>query len=313
MILALAGGVGGAKLINGLASICSPDELIIGVNIGDDFVHMGLHISPDLDSVMYKLAGLNDLERGWGLANETWHFMETLKRLGGPSWFNLGDQDLATHIQRTSLLKAGNSLSMVTNQLSQALGIAHQISPISNFRISTFIKSALGEIPFQDYFVRLQCKPKVLGFRYEGAENAELLPYIEQGLLSTKLRAIIICPSNPFVSIQPMLAISKLERLLLNRLAPCVAVSPIIGGKALKGPAAKMMLELGSSPGPESIAAHYRGLIDGLVFDKADKHELEKVSSRGLMGLATNTFMNSDTDEKVLAENVLDFAESLAR
>ena len=175
LILALAGGVGGAKLIKGLASICSPDELMIGVNVGDDFVHMGLHISPDLDSVMYKLAGLNDRERGWGLANETWHFMENLKRLGGPSWFNLGDQDLATHIQRTSLLKAGNSLSMVTNQLSQALGIAHQISPISNFRISTFVKSALGEIPFQDYFCKIAMRARGIRFQIRGGRRRQFI------------------------------------------------------------------------------------------------------------------------------------------
>lgn len=311
MILTLAGGVGGAKLANGFAKVCSPDDLLIGVNIGDDFIHFGLHISPDLDSVMYRLAGLNDQERGWGLADESWNFMRSIARLGGPEWFNLGDHDLATHMERTRLLGLGKTLSEVTVHLSQALGVKHHIAPVSNEKIRTKVKTANGDLSFQDYFVRMRCEPEVRGFTYEGAEHARLLPSIEIAVASSNLQAIVICPSNPFVSIEPILAIPALRELLITRTAPCIAVSPIIEGKAVKGPAAKMMRELGLRSSSYTIARYYKGLIDGLVIDRADENEQGRISKEGIRTLVTGTLMPDSQAEEALARRVLAFSSKL--
>jgi len=313
VIIALAGGVGGAKLANGLAQLCDPADLLIANNIGDDFSHLGLHISPDLDSVMYRLAGLNDTERGWGLANESWRFMEALQRLGGPDWFNLGDQDLATHIERTRLLNSGVALSEATTHLSRALGIRHHIAPVSDDPVRTIVKTAGDDLPFQDYFVRLQCAPSVSGFAFEGADQAELLPDLRDALSDSRLAAIVICPSNPYVSIEPMLAIPALRRILENRSVPCVAVSPIIGGDTVKGPAAKMMRELGAAPSSTAVAAYYEGLIDGLVIDAVDEKEATKIKAMGVAPFVTTTLMKSDADERALADAVLSFAAGLRK
>ena len=311
MILALAGGVGGAKLAHGLARLLPPDELVIAVNTGDDFAHLGLHISPDLDSVMYKLAGLNDTERGWGLADESWQFMGALAQLGGETWFNLGDKDLATHVERTRRLAAGETLSHVTASLCGALGIEHGIVPMTDATVRTMVTTETGTIPFQDYFVRLRCEPAVTGFHFAGAEGARPAPVFADALKSDDLSAIVLCPSNPYVSIDPILSLTEVTAAIEARTVPLVAISPIIGGNAVKGPAAKMMAELGVQPSAASIAAHYGGLLDGLVIDQTDKALAQEIEAMGIATCVAQTIMRTIDDERNLAQEVMCFAALL--
>ena len=310
-MLALAGGVGGAKLAHGLARILSPDELVIAVNTGDDFEHLGLHISPDLDSVMYKLAGLNDTERGWGLAGESWHFMEALARLGAETWFNLGDRDLATHMERTRRLAAGETLSQITTSLCHALGIKHTIAPMTDSTVKTMVTVESGTIPFQDYFVRLRCAPAVTGFHFAGAEGARPAPIFAEVLQSDDLSAIVLCPSNPYVSIDPILSLAEVSAAIAARNVPLVAVSPIIGGNAIKGPAAKMMTELGLQPSAASIAAHYGRRLDGLIIDQTDRALAPEIEATGIATCIAQTIMQTADDERTLAQAVLSFAAAL--
>lgn len=312
MILALAGGVGGAKLAHGLARILAPDDLLIAVNTGDDFVHLGLHVSPDLDSVMYKLAGLNDPVRGWGLRDETWHFMAALGRLGGETWFNLGDLDLATHVERTRRLAAGQTLSAATASLCEALGIHHRIAPMSDDPVRTSVITDAGRLPFQEYFVRLKCVPRVRGFAFDGSDSAVPAPALRATLDDPALEAIVICPSNPFVSVAPILAVPAIARAMRARRVPAVAVTPIIGGEAVKGPAAKMMGELGVAASAAAVAAHYGDLIDGFVIDGRDASEAPAVEALGTHALAAATLMRTAEDERRLAQETLDFARRLS-
>jgi len=312
VILALAGGVGGAKLAHGLARILHPDELVIAVNTGDDFEHLGLHISPDLDSVMYKLAGLNDTKRGWGLADESWQFMTALERLGGETWFNLGDSDLATHVERTRHLAAGEPLSDITAALSGTLGIKHPIVPMTNSAVRTMVTTEKGNLPFQDYFVRLRCEPVVTGFHFTGATDARPAPAFDAALKSNDLAAIVVCPSNPYVSIDPIMSLPTVGAAIDQREVPVVAVSPIIGCNAIKGPAAKMMNELGIQPSAISVASHYGKRLDGLVIDKTDKALAPEIEAMGIATCVTQTIMQSADDERSLAQDVLSFAASVS-
>lgn len=311
MILALAGGVGGAKLAHGLARVLAPDHLVIAVNTADDFEHLGLHISPDLDSVMYKLAGLNDTERGWGLTDESWHFMAALERLGSDTWFNLGDKDLATHVERTRRLASGETLSDLTAVLCDALGIKHSIVPMTDAPVRTMVMTETGTIPFQDYFVRLRCEPVVTGFHFDGATNAVPAPRLAETLVSEDLSAIIICPSNPYVSIDPILSLPDIWEALKTRGVPLVAVSPIIGGNTIKGPAAKMMAELGVHPSAGSIASHYGEFLDGLVIDLTDSALAADIEAMGTPTHTAQTIMKTADDERTLAHEVLRFAAGL--
>jgi len=313
MILALAGGVGGAKLAHGLARILEPGQLTIAVNTGDDFRHLGLHVSPDLDSVMYKLADLNDLERGWGLRDESWQFMEMLARLGGEDWFNLGDRDLATHMMRTQRLQAGESLTQVTAGLCRSLGIEHIIAPMSDDLVGTLVETEDGVLPFQHWFVRLRCEPVVRSIRFEGVKFAKPSPPVAAALQSDVLEAIILCPSNPFVSIDPIAAIPAIGAALLGRIVPLVAISPIIGGAAVKGPAAKMMAEMGLPVSPLGIARYYGNRIDGLVIDIEDAALAADIEREGVKVTVTRTLMQSAADEARLAEETLAFARGLTR
>ena len=312
MILALAGGVGGAKLAHGLTRILPPDELVIAVNTGDDFEHLGLHISPDLDSVMYKLAGLNDKERGWGLAGESWQFMEALKRLGGETWFNLGDRDLATHVERTRRLAAGETLSDITTILSHALEIKHPIVPMTDSSVRTMVTTEKGTIPFQDYFVRLRCEPVVTGFHFTGTANAQPAPAFDAALKSKNLTAIVICPSNPYVSIDPIMSLPTVGIAVEKRAIPIVAVSPIVGGNAIKGPAAKMMNEFGVQPSAVSVASHYGKRLDGLVIDQTDRALAPEIEAMGITTCVTRTIMQLADEERSLAQDVLSFAATLS-
>jgi LPPG:FO 2-phospho-L-lactate transferase len=311
-VLALAGGVGGAKLCVGLSKILPPDELQIVVNTGDDFRHLGLAISPDLDSVLYALAGLNDTERGWGRSGETWNFMAGLKKLGAPTWFKLGDLDLATHVWRTDRLLQADTLSEVTTDLSTRLGIKHRVAPMSDDPVATMIETDQGRLAFQDYFVARQCAPRLLSLSFDGADAAAISPAFKNALNSPALQAIVLCPSNPFVSIGPILALDAAALALKNRKAPLIAVSPIVGGQAIKGPAAKMMAELGMEISPLGISRHYGTLLDGLVIDRQDEAQRTLIEATGCKVHVCNTIIRSEADRTALAREALSFAQTLS-
>ncbi len=312
MILALAGGVGGAKLAHGLARNIDPSELVIAVNTGDDFLHLDYFICPDLDSVLYKLAGINDIERGWGIRDESWNFMESLKKVGGEDWFQLGDKDLATHIERSRLLSEGQTLSEVTRALCRKHNVVHTIVPMTDHRVGTIVDTQEGDFFFQDYFVRLRCEPAFTGVHYKGMEDATPSPQFSKALESADLKAIIFCPSNPFVSIDPILNVPGVTGALRTTETPVIAVSPIIGGQAIKGPAAKMMAELDLPVSPLGIAQHYGGLIDGLIIDNEDRMLVGPIMATGIDAYATNTLMRSAEDESLLAQETLSFVRGLS-
>jgi LPPG:FO 2-phospho-L-lactate transferase len=268
VILALSGGVGGAKLALGLSRILPPEDLLVVANTGDDFEHLGLSISPDIDTVMYTLAGLANLELGWGRGDETWSFMETLAAIGGESWFRLGDRDLAVHVERTRRLRAGESLTAITADLCARLGVACRVMPMTDDLVRTRVRTEEGWIAFQDYFVRRQCAPVVRELAFDGAATAR--PSFLDALSDPRLSAVVICPSNPFISVEPILAMPGVRAALLACGAPVIAVSPIIGGRAIKGPTAKMMQELGMEVSAASVAWRYADLLDGYIVDHAD-------------------------------------------
>ncbi len=270
-IIALSGGVGGAKLLHGLYRVLPPGTLAAIINTGDDFEHLGLHISPDIDTALYTLADLAHPEQGWGRRDETWNFMRALESIGGETWFRLGDADLALHVERTRRLDAGESLSAIIASFASSLGILAQIMPMSDEPVATRVITDEGELAFQDYFVRRRCAPVLRGLRFDGAGEARLTESARAAFESPDLEAIIIAPSNPWLSIDPLLAIPELRRALETAKCPRIAVTPIIAGDAVKGPTAKIMSELGISVSPPSVAEHYRGLIDGFVLDARDK------------------------------------------
>jgi LPPG:FO 2-phospho-L-lactate transferase len=309
-ILALAGGVGGGKLCRGLAAALPPDQLAVVVNTADDFVHLGLHISPDIDSVLYALAGRNDPERGWGLAGETWNFMEAMALLGGETWFRLGDRDLATHILRTAELKSGRTLSEVTAHLRQRLGIAHAVAPMSDQPVRSKVETDEGTLEFQDYFVKRRCKPIFRRVTFEGAGTAEPSHLFATGL--ERAQAIIITPSNPFVSVDPALSLVGVKKALRRRGRPVVAVSPIVGGRAIKGPLAKMMAETGLETSPLGVARYYGDLVDGWIIDDADRALGRKITALGRHVKICNTLMQSLDDSRRLAHDAVNFACELA-
>ncbi len=302
-IVALAGGVGGAKMAHGLAEHLSPKELTIIVNTGDDFEHLGLSISPDLDTVCYTLAGLANFETGWGRADETWNTISNVEKLGGPNWFRLGDQDIATHLERTRRLKEGQPLSQITKDFCKAWGIHHTILPMSDTPVRTMVNTDEGELAFQEYFVHRRCEPKVKSFRFDGIDSAG--PVVGAIEAIDKADAIVICPSNPWVSIDPILKVIK----KINK--PVIAVSPIIGGKTVKGPAAKMYAELGIEPSALAVAEHYRHLLTGYVLDQVDSELQEPVNRLHIKTFVTDTLMNHLTDRARLANDVLHFIGSL--
>jgi len=311
MIVALAGGVGGAKLADGLAAIIG-GELTIIVNTADDFEHLGLPISPDLDTVMYTLAGIANPETGWGVARETWSFLDQIVQLGGPAWFRLGDRDLATHVLRAMALRSGQTLTTATANLCRQLGIVARVLPMSDDIVRTIVRTPEGNLPFQEYFVARKCEVPVTGFEFAGIERARPTAAVMEALTAGDLDAIIFCPSNPFVSIDPILALPGLRSLIVDAGVPVVAVSPIVAGAAVKGPAAKMMRELGLQPSPATVAAHYRGIVTGLVMDKADSSFKGAVEALGMAVCVTDTLMRDAADRRRLAGQCLEFASSLA-
>ena len=316
-ILALSGGVGGAKLALGLAQVVPSDALTVVVNTGDDFEHLGLKVCPDLDTLMYTLSGLANQTLGWGQQDETWQFLDALKRLGGDTWFGLGDRDLATHVHRTALLAQGDSLSEVTAGLMRSLGVLTQVVPMTDDSVATLIHCQNGEtLSFQHYFVRDRCEPLIKGISFQGIETARRAPEFEQLIAYGDLSQIIICPSNPFVSVAPILDLAETWKALKAADCPVVLVSPIVAGMALKGPAAKMMTELKMPSTALAVAQFYAdtypGLVDGFVLDEADAVSAEAVSALGLTPLVTQTVMRNLNDKQALAEAVLRFSNELS-
>lgn len=311
MYLALTGGVGGAKLALGLAHVLSSDELVFMANTGDDFSHFGLHICPDLDTLMYTLCGEANPDSGWGRRDETWQFMAALRAFGGEDWFNLGDRDLATHLVRTQRLKEGATLTEVTRALCRHLGIEHAVYPMSDDPVPTIVETADGELPFQHYFVRDRCAPSVTGFRFDGVETARPSEPIMKLLSEGRIDGVVICPSNPFVSVDPMLHLPGLRPALEASGAPVVAVSPIVGGQAIKGPTAKMMRELRLPTTAIEVARHYGGLLDGFVLDACDQHLTAEIEAMGCRAIATQSVMVTLADRIGLARDTLKFLETL--
>lgn len=304
-VVALAGGVGGSKLVNGLAQILPPENLFVVVNTGDDFEHLGLYISPDLDTVMYTLAGVNNPPTGWGRAAETWGVVSELEQLDGPAWFKLGDKDLANHLLRTQWLRQGYSLSWVTAQLCWRFGVAQAVLPMTDSDVRTMVHTDEGKLAFQEYFVRRRCEPSVQKLVYEGAATAEANPNIETAIRAADL--VVITPSNPLLSIDPILSLPGVSDLIRTAAVPKIAVSPIIGGQAVKGPAAKIMQELGMDVSPVGVASHLKHILTGFVFDTVDQHLQPQLAGLGLQAVHTNTLMRSLPDQARLAREVIDF------
>ena len=313
--LALSGGVGGAKLAAGLAAVLEPPQLAIVCNTGDDFEHLGLPICPDLDTVMYTLGGRSNTAQGWGLANESWRVIGALGELGGDTWFRLGDLDIATHLYRLNRQRSGVALTTITEELCERYGVRHAVWPMADAPVRTMVQVSdgplKGELPFQHYFVRERCQPPVSGFRFDGIDTAMAQPRMLELIDSRRLSAVVICPSNPFVSVDPILNLPGLRDRLKKAGVPIIAVSPIVGGRALKGPAAKMMAELGMPVTARAVAEYYGDLLDGFVIDHADAADADAIGQLGPQVCVTQSVMNGPQERRALAVTVLDFARSL--
>jgi LPPG:FO 2-phospho-L-lactate transferase len=309
MIVGLAGGVGGAKLLQGLALALPDVALTAIVNTADDFELYGLHISPDLDTVLYTLAGLANPTTGWGIAGDTRVTLDAIARLGRDPWFILGDQDLATHILRSERLKAGTPLSAIMAEFASALGVSTTILPMTDDTVATMVDTPAGRLEFQEYFVHRHQEDDVLGVEFVGGADSSPAPGVLDAIAAAEL--LVLCPSNPIVSIGPILAVPGIREAIERASAPVVAVSPIVGGKALKGSAGKMMRELGKEVSARAVAGEYLRLIDGFVLDQVDAHLLQSVSSLGVRALATPAVMRTVDDRVALARTVLDFARTV--
>jgi len=303
-VVVLAGGLGGSRLARALAETIDPHELTVVGNVGDDLEVLGLHVSPDLDTILYTLTGRLDESKGWGRAGETWSALETVAELGGESWFRLGDLDLGVHLVRTQALRAGEQLSAVTARLARAFGLEAALLPATDDRLRTWLETPAGELPFQEWFVARGHRDEVDGVRFEGDEAATPAPGVLEALEAADL--IAIAPSNPFVSIGPILAVSPIREAIERRHAPAVAVSPLIGGEAVRGPAARMLRRLRGGTGPQQVTDCYDGLIDALVIDEADANE-----EAGIRTIVTRTLMDDADGRRRVAEAVLETAGAL--
>jgi LPPG:FO 2-phospho-L-lactate transferase len=307
-IVALAGGVGGAKMVDGLAQCLAPDDLFVIVNTGDDFEHFGLSISPDLDTVCYTLAGLNNEITGWGRKDESWRLIEEIKKLGGETWFNLGDLDFATHLERTRRLKNGEKLSNITKSFCRQWGVRPTVAPMSDIPIRTKVNTKeKGWLSFQEYFVKYQFQPVMTGYRFDNIENADFPDEARKALLEADW--VVLCPSNPFVSIEPILKVEDIEQILTTK--KVLAVSPIVGGKAIKGPAAKMFLELGITPSAYEVLRKFKNIIDVFLVDFGDAEEIDSQEHWNIIIKEMNTIMSDRHERKRFALEVLDYLEEL--
>lgn len=309
MILCLSGGIGGAKLVLGLSRVVDAGSLTVAINTGDDFVHLGLEVWPDFDTTLYTLAGVANPEQGWGRASESWHVMDELRKLGGEDWFNLGDKDIALHLLRAQLRRDGRTPTEIATLLRERLGVAAQITPASDQDVRTIVHTDGGILPFQQYFVGKRAQPVVNSLSYDGASAAALAPVILDVLRDPSLEAIIIAPSNPFLSVGPVLAIAGARDALRAAGVPIIAVTPIIGGAAVKGPTAKIMGELGMTVSGAAVAAYYGDLIDGFVLDAQDASERGAIEASGVACALEQTLMQTDADKSALAARVVAFAK----
>ena len=300
-VVVLSGGVGGARFVRGLVDVVGASGVTVIGNTGDDLEVLGLHVSPDLDSIVYALAGLNDEKRGWGRAEETWHALETVSELGGESWFALGDRDLGVHLVRTQALRAGEPLSTVTARVARAFGVDATVLPATDDLLRTWIATAAGEFSFQEWFVARGHLDEVDGLRFEGAGAAGPAPGVLDAFAAADL--VVVAPSNPYVSIAPILAVAEIRLAVERRTVPCVAVSPLIGGRAVKGPADRMLARLGGGTSPRHVAACYPGLIDALVVDAADADDVDGLG--GVRPIVARTLMSGPAARRRLAEAAL--------
>lgn len=305
--LALCGGVGGAKLALGLSRVLPPEQLTIVVNTGDDFEHLGLPISPDIDTVTYTLAGLAHPDQGWGRNEESFAALDTIAQLGGETWFRLGDKDIGLHLVRRLLLAEGHSLSTATARIAQHLGVAHEVVPMTDHSVRTLLHTGSGVLSFQHYFVKERCAPALLGIRYSGVRRAQPSPALVRALTAPELAGVIVCPSNPYLSIGPILALPGVRELLAQVSAPVIAVAPIVGGQAIKGPTAKIMRELAGEPSATTVAGYYADFLDGYLVDPADK-----VAIPDLVVAPCDVVMRTLADKETLARRCLRLCEELA-
>jgi len=300
-VAVLSGGVGGARFVRGVVDVVEPRAVTVVGNVGDDLEVLGMHVSPDLDSVLYALAGLSDEQRGWGRADETWHALGTVAALGGETWFLLGDRDLGVHLVRTQSLRGGEPLSAVTSRLARQLGVEATLLPATDDRLRTWIATEAGDLPFQEWFVARAARDEVDGVRFEGAEGATAAPGVLESLAAADV--ILLAPSNPYVSLGPILAVAEIRSALERRRVPCVAVSPLIGGRAVKGPADRMLARLAGGTSPAHVAGCYPGLIDALVVDERDAHDL--VGLGDVRPIVTRTLMRDVDARRSLVEAAL--------
>lgn len=306
--LALCGGVGGAKLALGLSHILAPEQLTVVVNTGDDFEHLGLTICPDIDTVTYTLAGLVQPTQGWGRDEESFAALDTVERLGGETWFRLGDKDIGLHLMRRTLLGDGLSLSEVTARIARQFGVAHEIAPMTDNAVRTMLNTTTGVMPFQHYFVRERCVPVVTGIKYSGADYAQASPALMQALANPDLAGIFICPSNPYLSIDPILALPGIRQMLVDARTPVIAVAPIVRREAIKGPTVKIMRELAVEPSAAAVAEHYADFLDGYLVDAADQFAVA-----GTQVESCNIVMKTLADKVALARRCVAFSSKLAR
>ena len=304
-VVALSGGIGGAKLALGLYRVLPPHALTVICNPGDDFDHLGLRICPDADTVLYTLAGIANPETGWGRIGETWTFMQVLAELGGETWFQLGDGDLALHVERTRRLAGGETWSHIAEDIACRLGVRARVVPVCDAAVCTVVKTPGGRLAFQHYFVRDRCEPAVTGFDFEGAEHARPCDAVLEALADRSLRCVVVCPSNPFISIDPILAVPGMRDAIRAAAAPVIGVSPIIGGSAVKGPTAKMMRELGLDVSNRGIEGHYGDIVDAWIIDSADATDATGFDRPVRV---SPTLMRTDADKDTLARTVLGFA-----
>ena len=302
----LTGGIGGAKLVLGLAQIMPPERITAIVNTGDDFRHLGMWVSPDMDTLLYTLAGKNDSKKGWGRQGESWNFMDALRSLKGEDWFLLGDGDLALHILRTARLAQGQTLTAIARDFARSWNVAVNMLPMSDDPVSTHLATDTGYLPFQRYFVEQACVPVVKAVRFESAATAKPAPGVIEAIRDPECRAILIAPSNPYLSIDPILAVPGIRAALKAASAPVVAVSPVVGGKAVKGPTAKLMAELGVAVSPSAVAEHYRGIIDAMLVDERDDPDAIDIPTA-----SANTLMNTLADRARVASAALALADTL--
>jgi LPPG:FO 2-phospho-L-lactate transferase len=300
-IVVFSGGVGGARFVRGVVDAADPARVTVVGNVGDDLEVLGMHVSPDLDSILYALADLNDEQRGWGRADETWNALDTVASLGGESWFRLGDRDLGVHLIRTEALRGGATLSAVTARIARELGVESRLLPATDDRLRTWIATEAGEFTFQQWFVARRHRDEVDGLRFEGAETATPAPGVAEAIAGADL--LLLAPSNPYVSIAPILAVRAVRQALVERRVPCVAVSPLIGGRAVKGPADRMLRRLAGGTSPAQVASCYMGLIDSLVVDEADAHDLSGLGE--VRPIVTRTLMSDAGARRRLAEVAL--------